>query len=152
MSRAVPTELKVLNGNPGHRRIPNSPPGTKPRTIPPTPVGLGPIGSEAWTLYWTHGRTWLALTDAPHVARLCKLMDLADTCEKTLAEEGMLHKNPKTKRSAAHFLLSQLLGLYNTINDLEASCGFTPSDRSRMKAEPEDQGDALDKWQAGKTG
>lgn len=146
-----PTELKLLNGNPGKRKLPDSPPGVKPRTIPPEPVGLGPTGKAAWLLYWTHGRAWLALTDLPHVARLCRLMDAAATMEAAIAAEGMLIVNAKTKRSAAHFLLSQLLGMYNTIGDLESSCGFTPTDRARMKVTT-DESDELDRWQAGKTG
>ena len=145
--RPQPTELKVLRGNPGQRRLPNSPRGTKPVAIPPAPAGLGEVGAAAWTLYWTAGKPWLAVSDMPHVERLCRFMDMAADIEATMRTEGLTHRT-RQRRSAPHQLLTALLNINKVISDLEATSGFTPSDRVRMKAAPEEPGE-LDRWMTG---
>ena len=143
-----PTELKVLRGNPGKRKLPDSPRGQLPADIPAPPAALGRAGLRAWELYWRHGRPWLALTDMPHVERLCFVLDMAAEMEEAIRTEGLTFLSPRTKRSSPHYLLNNLLGLYKLIGELEATCGFTPSDRARMKAAPQ-EADALDRWLAG---
>lgn len=144
----TPTELKVLRGNPGRRPIADAPRGAIPAAIPAPPASLGDAGLRAWQLYWEYGRAWLAMTDLPHVERLCFLLDQADEMERVIRNEGLVFLSPRTKRSSPHYLLNNLLGLYKLISELESSCGFTPSDRARMKAAPKEV-DALDRWMAG---
>lgn len=142
--RPQPSELALLRGNPGKRAIPKPVPVAKPSTTPPVPVTLDSPGRAAWDLYWRYGSAWLAYTDIPMVTRLCEMVDDATAMRATIREEGLMHRNPRTKRSAAHFGLSQLLGVYKAIADLESAAGFTPTDRSRLKVDAPDEGDALE--------
>ena len=127
-----PTELKVLAGNPGKRALPESPQGDKPVGIPGPPASLDKQGRAAWQHYWTHGRAWLAHTDAGLIERLCVLIDLRAQMENGIREEGLLHASDTTGRSSAHYLMNQLLAVYGHIAGLEREAGFTPRARADM--------------------
>lgn len=141
-----PTELKVITGNPGKRPLRRSPGGTKPSRVPGAPTVLRKAGADAWTIYWTHGRAWLAETDRPLVTRLCRLIDAAADLEAVIDAEGLTHRN-RSRRSSVHHSFNNLLGIYKAIADLESRAGFTPTDRARLEV-PAGSGDELDAWEA----
>lgn len=143
-----PTELKVITGNPGKRPIRRSPAGTKPSRTPAAPVVLRDAGRAAWSIYWTHGRAWLAETDRPLVTRLCRLIDAAADLEAVIDTEGLTWKRTRrSPRSSIHHSFNNLLGIYKAIADLESRAGFTPTDRARLEV-PAGSGDELDAWEA----
>jgi P27 family predicted phage terminase small subunit len=138
---ALPTALKVLRGT---DRDHPAPKGKTPAAVPDAP-DLGLAGRDAWELYWTNGRPWLAETDRPVLERLCRLIDDAAAMRATIEAEGLTHVNARTKRSAVSALYNSLLGVGKQIASLEAACGFTPADRARLRfAAPEE--DELQRW------
>ena len=150
--RPQPVELTRLKGNPGKRALRDAPVAAKPSRVPPVPASLGPVGRAKWEHYWATGRAWTATADASWIERLCKLHDYAAKIEAAIANEGFLNVSDKTERSFVHAAFNNLLGIYNRIDTMESLQGFEASSRTRLRADPEDNGDALDQWQAGKTG
>ena len=145
--RPKPTELKLLEGNPGHRKQrADVPTAAKPSRIPPTPPGLEAPGRAAWTLYWTEGAAWLAKVDVPIVHRLCKLHDLTAATERVVRDESLMHENERTGRSALHHLVNTLLGLYGRMDAMGSLLGFDPANRSRIKVDRL-PADALGEWE-----
>jgi P27 family predicted phage terminase small subunit len=145
----TPPELKVLRS-----RTPPSkekPPGDAPSAIPEPPDDLGEPGRRAWVLYWEHARAWLKWTDLPLVERLCRLIDDAATIRAAVLDEGLTVKNKRTRRSAVHAGYNSMLGVFKSIERLEASLGFSPVDRSRVQDRSEDADDPLARWIAGKS-
>ena len=142
---ANPPALSALRGGKDRGSGPH---GSAVTSAPEPPPALRDAGREAWALYWQHGREWLAQTDRPLVARLCRLIDHAAELERVLNDEGLTAKNGRTGRSHAHALFNTWLGLSKQISALEAAAGFTPADRARLRfgATPED--DALARWMA----
>jgi hypothetical protein len=145
--RPEPVELKLLKGNPGRRPLPSGSVAEKPLDTPEPPAYLGPAGRDAWNIYWTHGKPWLAYTDIPLIRRICRLIDRAEAIEAAVDAEGLMHLNGETGRSAVHHSFNTVLGLYSRIADLEASAGFNPSERGRMNLKPATV-DPLAEWQA----
>lgn len=101
----------------------------------PDPPQLGTVGSEYWIRYWESAAGWLALSDYGLVAEICTLRDRLAEIRERVAEEQLLHRNRKTKRSAAHYLFNIELGLVKTIADLESRAALTPVDRARVKVD-----------------
>jgi hypothetical protein len=141
----TPTELKLLRGNPGRRPLGNSARGEIPAVIPDPPQQLGDAGREAWTLYWTHGRVWLASTDIPILTQLCEAHDEAERLAVTIRSEGLTQLNDKTGRSFAHHLYNDLRGLRREIRELWQLTYMTPTDRGRANVRVPEV-DPLDEW------
>ena len=144
---ARPTELKVLEGNPGRRPLGDKVRGDIPTEIPDAPDHLGQAGSDAWTLYWTHGRAWLAATDIPLMTQLCEAHDEAQRLADTIREEGLTQLSDKTGRSFAHHLYNDLRGLRREIREMWSLAYMTPTDRGRASVKPLER-DPLSEWQA----
>jgi len=142
-----PTELKILHGNPGRRPLGNKVRGAIPSDVPPPPPSLGAAGQAAWTLYWQHGRAWLAMTDIPILTQLCEAHDEAERLADRIREEGLTQVNEKTGRSFAHHLYNDLRGLRREIRELWSLCYMTPTDRGRANAKPTEV-DPLSEWMA----
>jgi len=142
-----PTELKILQGNPGRRPLGDKVQGDLPSTMPPAPDHLGAAGKVAWDLYWQHGRAWLAMTDIPILTQLCEAHDEADRLAERIREEGLTHLNEETGRSFAHHLYNDLRGLRREIRELWSLCYMTPTDRGRANAKPIET-DPLQEWMA----
>lgn len=143
-----PTELKLLEGNAGRRPLRGKAVGAIPVDIPPVPEQLGTAGREAWALYWTHGRAWLAMTDIPILTQLCEAHDEADRLAAMIREEGLTHLNDKTGRSFTHHAYNDLRGLRREIRELWSLCYMTPTDRGRASVKPADE-DPLAQWAQG---
>jgi len=142
-----PTELKVLQGNPGKRPLANKVRGQIPASIPPAPSHLGHAGSEHWDLYWTHGRAWLASSDIPTITQLCEAHDEEERLRTTMQEEGFLVMSDKTGRSFTHHLYAELRGLRKEMRELWSLCYMTPTDRGRANVKVEEV-DPLSEWAA----
>lgn len=143
----VPTELKLLRGNPGRRPLGGKARGDIPATMPEPPETLGDAGRAAWVLYWTHGRAWLAMTDVPILIQLCEAHDEADRLAAMIREEGLTQVSDKTGRSFTHHMYNDLRGLRKEIRELWSLCYMTPTDRGRANVKVEEV-DPLSEWAA----
>ena len=143
-----PTELKVLEGNPGKRPLGDKVRGAIPSEVPPTPDHLGDAGRAAWSLYWSHGRAWLAMTDIPILTQLCEAHDEAERIAATIREEGLTHVSEKTGRSFIHQAYNELRGVRKEIRELWSLCYMTPTDRGRASVKPTEK-DPLTEWMEG---
>jgi P27 family predicted phage terminase small subunit len=146
-TKPKPTELKILQGNPGRRPIVGKVQGDIPTTIPDAPRHLRVAGKKAWELYWTHGRAWLATTDVPILTQLCEAQDEAERLRLVIRREGLTQQNEETGRSFAHHLYNDLRGLRREIRELWSLCYMTPTDRARANVKTTEI-DPLEAWAA----
>jgi phage terminase small subunit len=145
-TKPKPTELKVLQGNPGRRPLGEKARGDIPSEIPESPE-FGEAGRAAWNLYWKHGRAWLAMTDIPILTQLCRAHDEEARLLETLRAEGLIHTNDETGRSFTHHLYNDLRGLRREIRELWSLCYMTPTDRGRANVKPTEL-DPIEQWMA----
>jgi hypothetical protein len=143
-----PTELKLLEGNPGKRPLGDKAAGDIPATIPPYPPALREPGRRAWDQYWTHGRTWLAASDIQTLTQLCRLHDEESRLRRIIMREGLTHVVEATRRSSIHHLYNDLTGIRRQMRELWSLCYMTPTDRGRAQVKVPDV-DPLDAWAAG---
>lgn len=144
---AVPTELKVLRGNPGRRPLAGKARGEIPGSIPPPPDHLRDAGRREWDLYWTHGRVWLAYTDLPILTQLCEAQDEAFDLRAKIMAEGLTQVSKTTGRSFVHQSYNDLRGLRREIRELWQLTYMTPTDRGRANVKV-DEADPFAEWAA----
>ena len=148
---AVPTQLKILRGNPGKRRIKAEEP------VPPSdgiemPAYLGEVAQRRWSVMLPLLQAVRVMTraDIEALARYC------DTYEWWLATRAKLKADGDTypilndkgevkyvaqrpEVSIAHKLAAQL-------HALEADFGLTPSSRTKLATQVEVKKDALEEF------
>ncbi len=146
--KPVPTALKVLRGNPGHRPINPSEP--KPRVaIPPAPKELDPIAKKEWRRM---GRVLARLgllteIDRAAFAGYCVSWSTWITAQQKVQQMGSIAKAP-----SGYPIQNPYIGIANTaLTQLRAflvEFGLTPASRSRVTAaNPLDDGDSADPWE-----
>lgn len=143
-----PTELKVLHGNPGRRPVGTPFRAEMPDGVPPPPAGLAKLGREYWVRYWTTGKAWLAMSDAPLIEMLCFAHEEAAAIKARIRREGLTHANEDTGRSFAHHLYNDLRGIRREIREMWSLAFMTPTDRARASVKT-DERDDLDRWMEG---
>jgi P27 family predicted phage terminase small subunit len=141
-----PTELKLLEGNPGGRPLSRKVLGMLPDDAPEAPAFLEAAGRDEWNRAWTYGRAWLAWTDIGVLTQLCRYVDRSATLWAQIEEEGLLQMGENTHRSFVHSLSAEARGLDSVIRDLWSLCYLTPTDRGRANVKPADDADPLTKW------
>lgn len=100
--------------------------------MPPAPKGLGKHGRSAWRRVWKVGDGWLSsITDYEVVARLCSLYDERDTVAIEIKEKGRTARG-SLGNTIGNPLVRQLREIDTEIRKVEAVCGFTPADRTRL--------------------
>lgn len=113
-----PTALKVLAGNPGHRRLNEQEPKPALGATIPEYLLRFPDAAAAWKRWAPKLQDLGVLTeiDAPAFGRLCRLWaeDQARAIERHPSDPRLLVE----------------------IRHLEGRFGMTPADRARIKAEP----------------
>ena len=73
---AKPLELRVKQGNPGKRPIPQmTTVGSASGKAPPVPATLKAAGRKRWAQIWEAAAVWLGPSDAPAVELACTLED-----------------------------------------------------------------------------
>jgi P27 family predicted phage terminase small subunit len=138
-AKAQPLERRRGRGR-IHRRLPALP---VPETalanvdltsIPEPPPSLGPVGVQAWKVFWAAGRRHLSeLHDSALMGRLCLRMEQVAELEAWLSEDitrrwyqtanGQIVTHPAVKQiEHADAQMTAWLSLL----------GFTPSDRARL--------------------
>lgn len=149
---AKPTERKRAAGNPGKRKLADTPtPATAlavidGESIPPPPSHLGPVGVLAWEYVWRGGRRHLAESqDSLLIARVAEKVELVARLNDWLGDDierrwyvtanGQVVTHPAVKQlEQADAQLTAWLSML----------GFTPSDRARLGLQEIRVADALD--------
>jgi P27 family predicted phage terminase small subunit len=146
---AVPTQLKILRGNPGKRKIKAGEPAP-PESGIAMPEYLGPVARARWAVMLPilQGVRVMTRADVEALARYC------DTYEWWLATRAKLRADGDTypilndkgevkyiaqrpEVAIAHKLASQL-------HALEADFGLTPSSRTKLATQVEVKKDELE--------
>jgi P27 family predicted phage terminase small subunit len=147
----VPTQLKILRGNPGKRRLNELEP-TPPQTGVEMPEYLGPVARQRWgrVLPLLQSVRVMTQADIEALARYC------DTYEWWLATRAKLQKEGDTypilndkgdikyiaqrpEVAIAHKLAAQL-------HVLEADFGLNPSSRTKLATQVEVKKDELEEF------
>ena len=118
-----PAELKMLQGNPGKRKLPLN------DAIAPMEYGyvdplreLGPVGRAFWDSIFGAGELWISVrTDTALIQMVCELMDRREV----LREEFL---SDPVSRQVNMSLLETEKAIVSGLSLL----GFTPSDRTRL--------------------
>lgn len=131
-----PTELKRLQGNPGHQKLP--PPavvieGAVDR-IPDPPEHLGAEGRSRWDQVWSVADKWLVPSlDMGLLVRYCEGFD------ERAYWKGQLRKGRMTTGSVGqprvHPASQELAKLDERLTRWESELGFTPVGRARLHVE-----------------
>jgi P27 family predicted phage terminase small subunit len=137
--RPVPTALKIVRGNPGHRPI------NKAEPMPPSdaamPAWLSPEAQEHWPLIAGQLRDAGILTviDAPALALYCESFARWKNANDQVVKYGAVVKSPN-----GYPIQSPFLAIANRAHDqmvrLLAEFGMTPSSRSRVTTMKKDEG------------
>lgn len=118
-----PAELKLLQGNPGKRKLPLN------DAIAPMEYGyveplreLGPVGRAFWDSIFGAGELWISVrTDTALVQLVCELMDRRERLREAFESDPL-------ERSVNMSLLETEKQIVSGLSML----GFTPADRTRL--------------------
>jgi hypothetical protein len=118
-----PTELKILQGNPGeHKLRVNDAIAPLEYGYVPPPDDLRESGLALWNQIFGAGELWISIrTDTPLVAQVCRQMDRRD-------ELARLWWDDPTDRKMNMNLLETERAIVNGL----ALMGFSPADRTRL--------------------
>lgn len=128
-----PTELKVLNGNPGKRPLPKAEP--KPPAIEPEMPGwLDAEASKEWTRIVPILLRMKVLTEADGtaLATYCEAVSTYAEASRVLQRDGFAFLNEKTGVEHARPEVSIVQQCRVIIKAFCQEFGMTPSSRSRM--------------------
>ena len=102
--------------------------------VPEAPDFLGEDGLSMWTRVWTTGSAYLTEADIDVVTALCELHDEKEYLRRkiSIGEIPRFYRVPNGTL-VPHPLVNQLKDIRIQINVLFAACGFTPTDRAKMK-------------------
>ena len=145
--RPKPTHLRVLEGNPGHRRINKDEPKPTPRVrVPAPPKHLGKEGRAEWRRV---GKDLVALglltsIDRPALAAYCQAWQRWVGAEEQIEQEGTTQTSPN-----GYLMQSAYVGIANRAMDqmrkFLIEFGMTPAARSRITVTPPSN-DSTGEW------
>jgi len=143
--KAVPTVTKVLNGNPGKRRLPKAGEEFEPKpldSLPNPPTWLDLVGKKEWRRCgpFLHANGLLTEADIIPFAAYCANVGVMVKALREIKKAGMTiagARGPVRNPALASFASAT-----NSLRSLAAEFGMTPSSRARMKL-PGDDGEDL---------
>lgn len=143
-----PRRLSELEGNPGHRPLPDVPEPTIAARPPKCPAWVCPRGKTIWRRCAAplHKLGLLTEIDADSLASYCHSFGRYLECEEQVTKEGILVEviNNKCKknmvRNPAIAASKQYL---DSAMRIAARFGLTPSDRMALGTSSDDDGDPL---------
>jgi P27 family predicted phage terminase small subunit len=127
-----PTALKILEGNPGHRPIVETP---KPRPIAPEcPSWLTDEAKAEWQRVAPALERLGLLTevDGTALAAYCEAYSRWRAAEEIIAREGLTYENVRLGRIAQHPAVPIARQMMDQIRAYCSEFGLTPSARGRM--------------------
>lgn len=135
-----PTAIKILEGNPGKRPLPNEP-RFRPMDFQP-PSWLDSEGKKVWKFLAPELEKLNLLSQADYMAfvALCQTWAIWISCQRFLKKSGMTFSTPngyvqqRPEVSISHKVLDQLKSLLTEF-------GLTPASRSRISLPPAEEGE-----------
>lgn len=158
--RRKPTRLHVVNGNPGHRPLPENEP-EPPADMPPRPSFLDAYAIEEWDLQGPqlYALGILTVVDGAVFGAYCMAYSRWRRAEEDLAKEARLDDKTKSngaiiKTTSGNLIQNPLVGIANSARRdmvrIAAEFGLTPSSRANLEAGKR-EGDETDKKYFGKS-
>ena len=139
--KPTPTTLKILQGNPGRRPLNKQEPKPKIR-VPYAPTHLDAGAKAEWRRVVKELRAMgmISLVDRAALAAYCQTYSRWSKAEESLAKVGLL-----VKTANDNVIQNPLVGIANRSMELMhrflAEFGMTPSSRTRLKANTEEDDD-----------
>jgi P27 family predicted phage terminase small subunit len=137
-----PAELRLLEGNPGHRSIPDVPKYGKLTEHPPNE--LPPLGRNLWrrlTKEWAGEGSIVQSTDREALLVLCDVWAVYCDAMAKVRQFGPLIKSKNNNQDRAAVIVNPAWRVARDaarqLEELWARFGLTPSDRARMNIAPE---------------
>lgn len=141
--KPVPTQLKILRGNPGCRPLPTNEPKPR-RVLPRPPKHLNERARRIWrsTAKELYVAGLLTTIDVHHLATYCSTY-----AEQLEAEENVKKTGMVIKTLNGNFIQNPYLGIVHRcidiLNKMRADFGMTPSARARIKVDPDKEDDSF---------
>lgn len=131
---AKPTALKLLQGNPGKRKLSKNAPAPAPLEVTPDPPDfLGEWASEMWRAIapWLTQTGIMTRTDTHNLAAFCAAYDRWRQAEEEVARVGITVTDKKgvVKKNPACTVINESL---RQLASFGASLGLDPASRARL--------------------
>jgi P27 family predicted phage terminase small subunit len=149
-----PTKLRIIEGNRGHRPIPNREPHPDP-TMPTCPEWLRAVAKVEWKRICPilHGMGLMTQVDRTALAAYCQSYAKWKEAEEFVEKHGMTYQFPKkdeTGKVVSMYIapfpqVSIARGCLEQVKSFCVEFGLTPSSRARMTLPSEKQADSFDK-------
>lgn len=141
--RPKPTVLKLVEGNPGKRKINKTEPKPK-RSIPSCPAHLSDAGKVAWGRLSVLLDRMGVLTEADSAAleRLCDCYSDILICRESLAQDGWTYKTMDAQGNTlikGNPAATQLRAADSQFKSYLIEFGLTPAARSKVHATPDEE-------------
>ena len=139
--RPKPTELKMLEGNPGHRAL-NTEEPRPPKGIPEMPKGMARVANREWKIITRELSVLglLTVVDGKALGEYCKLMGLAETYYKEALRKPMVEEPQFDKagmcvgeKLKANPATAAYLGCSKAAKAYLIEFGLTPASRTKLK-------------------
>lgn len=147
----MPTQLRVLRGNPGKRPInphePTPPAVTAAFDVPPPELDGDESARTEWTRLAPMLRACKLVTEAERtlLITLCQQWSRYLDAQAKIRDVGMLIKTPAGVPTPNPYLDIQKTA-YSMCRQLWIELGLTPSGRAKIHALPGDTGPDVSKW------
>lgn len=134
--KPVPTELKMLRGNPGKRAISKAEPMPEVLEASTAPSWLTEDQVEIWEELYPILKRMRVLTEADSMAlcNLCIALSEVKAANQTIREEGRVIISPLSGVQTAHPAVSNLHKAMSAANKLFAEFGLTPATRTKIRS------------------
>lgn len=131
---AKPTALKMLQGNPGKRKLNKEGPAPEPLTeVPAVPGWLGEWGAEAWEMAapWLTKTGIMTRTDTHNLAAFCAAYQRWRDAESEVTTRGVTVTDKKgvLKKNPACTVINESLRQMATFG---SALGLDPASRARL--------------------
>lgn len=134
-----PTMLKVLDGNPGKRRIPDEPKPTTPLAVPAVIKKTKGAEREWKRVVASMPDGFFADADAPVLTTYCLSWCLYNKAIETIEAEGMFAKG-STGQEVLHPAVTAVQKQAEQIIKTSDRLGMSPAARSRLEVQAVDPG------------
>ena len=136
MSHKKPTRMRVLQGNPGRRPLPeNEPEPKRGKRAPSVPSWLGEEAKEVWRAHarklWELGL--LTDLDLDALATLCETTALYRTAVAMIGKQGAVWVSEETGYTQQTAWVGIRNNALKQMQSLWAEFGMTPKERSRIE-------------------
>ena len=149
----TPTNLKVLNGNPGKRPLPKNEP--KPKPIPQKkPSWVTGEGTKMWNRLSPELERLglLTIVDGEAFAAACHSWGTYVHCQKHLKQHGLTYEYTNTQGSSNEIERPEVRIGQKSLAEFRAFCsefGLTPAARTRIEIKSNDDIDEMGSYLSG---